>query len=83
MEGTDNGKQRRILSGTILDEEIDDIAFPIDHVCGCRSDSPNGPGIMGIRTRTAAGIVGRQRTCDLESRCWLWPVTVSSATVYG
>jgi len=42
MEGAGNGKQGHVLFSVILDEEVDDIAFSIDHVCRCRSDSSNG-----------------------------------------
>ena len=47
MKGTGNGKQGHVLFGVILDEEADDIAFSVDHVCGCRSASFNGLGWMG------------------------------------
>ena len=39
VEGTGNGEQSHVLFGVILDEEVDDIAFSIDHVCGSRSVS--------------------------------------------
>jgi hypothetical protein len=34
MEGAGNGEQGHAPFGVILDEEVDDITFPIDHVCG-------------------------------------------------
>lgn len=39
MEGTGNGEQGHVPFREILDEEIDNIAFSVDHVCKCRSDS--------------------------------------------
>ena len=35
MEGTSNGEHGHVPLGVILDEEIYDIAFSIDHVCRC------------------------------------------------
>jgi len=70
MEGTGNGKQRHVLFRIILDEQVDDIAFLIDHVCGCRSDPFNGLGRMG------RGNTYGRRDCwkekNLETRRWLW-----------
>lgn len=39
MERASNGEHSNVLFCVVLDEEVDDVAFPIDHVCGCRSVS--------------------------------------------
>lgn len=71
MEGTGNRKQGNIPFGVILDEEVDDIALSIDHVCGCRSEFRDGLRWVDEETRTTERVVGRERTCDLEFLRWL------------
>jgi len=69
MEGAGNGKQGHFLFGVILDEQVNDIAFSIDHVCGRRSVTWDE---QGVGARTTEMIVRRERTCDLEFWRWLW-----------
>ena len=49
MEGTGNGEQGHVPFGVVLDEEIDYIAFSIDHVC--RVDRAPKQSQMDERTR--------------------------------
>ena len=39
MEGARNGENGNILFCVVLDEEVNNVAFSIDHVWGCRSVS--------------------------------------------
>lgn len=47
MKGAGNGEQSHVLLGVILDEEVDNIALSIDHVCACRSVSYRSLGWRG------------------------------------
>ena len=79
-----NGEQGHVLFGVILDEEVNDIAFSIDHVCGCQSVSQIAQDEQSVGVRTAERTVRREGTCDLEFWCWLWfSHYLSSATVWG
>jgi len=91
MEGTGKGKQRHVLFRIILDEAIDsiidDIEFPIGHVCGCRSGSLNdGLGRMSrgnmLHVRPKGLSEGKEPVAS-SSGAGTGSVTVPSATVYG
>lgn len=50
VEGASNGEQSEVLFRVILEEEIDDIALSVDHVCKRRSVSFEGPWTVGRDT---------------------------------
>lgn len=80
VEGAGNGEQGHVLFGVVLDEEVDDIALSIDHVCGSRSVSLGPLTDSEKKHIRPKGFSEGKEPVTLSSTSGSGSITVSSAT---